>query len=97
RLLPTAAEHGVAVLVMRPFESGELFARVKGKAVPAWASELECTSFGQLFLKFILGHPAVHCPLPATASPKHMADNVRAGFGRMPDAAEREKIAALID
>ncbi|MBZ5708817.1 transposase [Nannocystis pusilla] len=53
-------------------------------------------SFDQLFLKSILGHPAVHCPLPATSSAKHMADNVRAGFGRLPDAAEREKIAALV-
>lgn len=96
RLLPAAAEHGVAVLVMRPFDEGKVFARVKGKALPPWASELGCTSFAQLFLKFILGHPAVHCPLPATRSPEHMADNVRAGLGRMPDAAEREKIAALV-
>lgn len=96
RLLPTAAELGVAVLVMRPFAGGELFARVKGKPLPPWAAELECTSFGQLFLKFILGHPAVHCPLPATSSARHMADNVRAGFGRLPDAGEREKIAALV-
>ncbi|PCC72246.1 Aldo/keto reductase [Nannocystis exedens] len=96
RLLPTAAELGVAVLVMRPFDGGSLFARVKGQPLPGWAADLECTSFGQLFLKFILGHPAVHCPLPATSSPKHMADNVRAGFGRLPDATEREKIAALV-
>ncbi|MCY1066338.1 aldo/keto reductase [Nannocystis sp. RBIL2] len=96
RLLPTAAELGVAVLVMRPFDGGSLFERVKGQPLPAWAADLDCTSFGQLFLKFILGHPAVHCPLPATSSPKHMADNVRAGFGRLPDAAEREKIAALV-
>lgn len=97
RLLPTAAELGVAVLVMRPFDGGSLFARVKGKPLPAWAAELECTSFGQLFLKFILGHPAVQCPLPATSSAKHMADNARAGFGRMPDAGERERIAALVE
>lgn len=96
RLLPTAAELGVAVLVMRPFDGGNLFARVKGKPLPPWAADLECTSFGQLFLKFILGHPAVHCPLPATSSAKHMAHNVRAGFGRLPDPAEREKIAALV-
>ncbi|WP_434422878.1 aldo/keto reductase [Nannocystis pusilla] len=96
RLLPTAAELGVAVLVMRPFDGGSLFERVKGQPLPAWAADLDCTSFGQLFLKFILGHPAVHCPLPATSSPKHMADNVRAGFGRLPDAGEREKIAALV-
>lgn len=96
RLLPLAAELGVAVLVMRPFDGGELFARVKGRPLPPWAADLDCTSFAQLFLKFILGHPAVHCPLPATSSAKHMADNVAAGFGRLPDAAEREKIAALV-
>jgi aryl-alcohol dehydrogenase-like predicted oxidoreductase len=96
RLLPTAAELGVAVLVMRPFDGGALFERVRGQPLPEWAADLECTSFGQLFLKFILGHPAVHCPLPATSSAKHMADNVRAGFGRLPDAGEREKIAALV-
>lgn len=96
RLLPAAAEHGVAVLVMRPFDAGQLFARVKGRALPPWAAELGCASFGQLFLKWILGHPAVHCPLPATSSPKHMADNVGAGFGRLPDAAERRKIVEFV-
>lgn len=97
RLLPAAAEHGVAVLVMRPFDAGQVFARVKGQSLPPWAAELGCTSFAQLFLKFILGHPAVHCPLPATSSPRHMADNVRAGSGRMPTEEERRKIVALVE
>jgi diketogulonate reductase-like aldo/keto reductase len=95
RLLPAAAEHGVAVLVMRPFEGGDLLARFRGRELPPWAADLGCTSFAQLFLKWILGHPAVHVPLPATANPRHMADNLRAGFGRLPDDAERRKIAAL--
>ena len=96
RLLPAAADHGVAVLVMRPFEGGELLARVKGRPLPPWAAELGCTSFAQLFLKFILGHPAVHCPLPATARAEHIADNLRAGFGPVADADARERIAALV-
>lgn len=93
RILPAAIETGTAVIVMTPFESGELFKRVRGREVPAWAAELDCTSWAQLFLKFLLGHPAVTCPIPATSNPKHLADNVRAGQGRLPDAAMRERIA----
>jgi aryl-alcohol dehydrogenase-like predicted oxidoreductase len=97
RLLPCAADTGTAVLVMRPFQEGALFKRMAGKALPAWAADIECTSFAQLFLKFILGHPAVTCPIPATSKPKHLADNVRAGFGPMPDEALRRKMVKLLD
>ncbi|QSQ20879.1 aldo/keto reductase [Pyxidicoccus parkwayensis] len=97
RLLPAAAEHGVAVLVMQPFASGSLFQRVRGKKVPEWASEFDCTTWAQFFLKFILGHPAVHCPLPATSSPEHVADNLRAGFGRLPDEKQRARMARFLE
>ncbi|WP_181790915.1 aldo/keto reductase [Myxococcus llanfairpwllgwyngyllgogerychwyrndrobwllllantysiliogogogochensis] len=97
RLLPAAAEHGVAVLVMQPFATGQLFRQVKGRALPAWAADFDCASWAQFFLKFILGHPAVHCPLPATSNPEHVADNVRAGFGRLPDAKTRERMARVLD
>ncbi len=97
RLLPAAAEHGVAVLVMRPFEGGELFTRVRGRPLPGWAGELGCTSWAQVFLKFILGHPAVHCPLPATRKPAHMADNMAAGRGPLPDEALRRRMIAALD
>lgn len=96
RVLPAAADTGTAVLVMRPFAEGELFRRVKGKALPAWAGELGCTSWAQIFLKFIIGHPAVTCPIPATSNPKHMADNLQAGFGALPDAAQRRAMMAVI-
>jgi diketogulonate reductase-like aldo/keto reductase len=96
RVLPTAADTGTAVLVMRPFDEGGLFRRVRGKVVPAWAAELDCTSWAQLFLKFILGHPAVTCPIPATADPAHLADNLQAGFGRLPDAAQRKAMIAAL-
>lgn len=97
RLLPAATDTGTAVIVMRPFQEGALFKRVAGKALPSWAKELECTSFAQLFLKFILAHPAVTCPIPATSKPKHLADNVRAGTGPLPDAAMRKKMLSLLD
>lgn len=97
RVLPTAADTGTAVLVMRPFDEGGLFRRVRGKPLPAWAAELDCTSWAQLFLKFILGHAAVTCPIPATADPAHLADNIQAGFGRLPDAAQRRALIAALD
>src|SRR5262249_54507614 len=96
RLLPAAADHQTAVLVMRPFEEGALFDRVKGRALPAWAADLDCTSWAQLFLKFILAHPAVTAPIPATSSPKHLADNLAAGLGRLPDAEQKKKLIALL-
>lgn len=97
RLLPAARDSGTAVLVMQPFESGSLFERVRGKPLPAFARDFDCESWAQFFLKFILGHPAVTCPIPATSKPKHLADNVRAGFGRLPEepALRRKMIEHL--
>ncbi|HEX7839835.1 MAG TPA: aldo/keto reductase [Kofleriaceae bacterium] len=97
RVLPAAADTGTAVLVMRPFEEGALFGRVKGKPLPAWAAELDCTSWAQMFLKFIIGHPAVTCPIPATADPAHLADNMKAAFGRLPDATQRKAMIAALE
>jgi diketogulonate reductase-like aldo/keto reductase len=96
RILPAAADTGTAVLVMRPFEEGALFRQVKGKPLPGWAADLDCTSWAQIFLKFIIGHPAVTCPIPATSDPKHLADNIKAGFGRLPDAAQRRAMIAAV-
>ena len=97
RLLPLAAERGVAVLVNRPFSTGGLFGKVRGKALPDWAAEIDCASWGQFFLKYILGHPAVTCVIPGTAKPDHMRDNVAAGLGRLPDAVQRQRMAAYWD
>jgi len=97
RILPAAADTGTAVLVMRPFDEGGLFRRVRGKALPGWAADLDCTSWAQLFLKFIIGHPAVTCPIPATADPAHLADNIKAGQGRLPDAAARRAMIAALE
>jgi len=96
RLLPLAAERGVAVLINRPFEDGGVFGRIRGKPLPAFAADLDATSWGQLILKFIAAHPAVTCIIPATASVAHLEDNLAAGRGRLPDARQREEIAAAL-
>ncbi len=96
RLLPLARERRVAVLVNRPFVEGALFSRVRGKTLPAWAADWDCESWAQLFLKWILAHPAVTCVIPATSRLAHLEDNMKAGLGRLPDAAAREKLAALL-
>jgi diketogulonate reductase-like aldo/keto reductase len=96
RLLPAAAERKVAVLINRPFEDGALFDRVRGKPLPDWAADIDCASWGNIFLKFIISHPAVTCVIPATAKPEHMTANVRAGHGRMPDAEMRERMAQYV-
>jgi aryl-alcohol dehydrogenase-like predicted oxidoreductase len=93
RLLPLAAERGVAVLVNRPFEDGALFQVVRDRALPAWAAELDCRSWGQLALKFIASHPAVTCVIPATGKVEHLTDNLGAARGRLPDSGQREAIA----
>jgi aryl-alcohol dehydrogenase-like predicted oxidoreductase len=94
RVLPAALEHGVAVLVMRPFQRAGLFDKVESKPLPGWASEIDCSSWAQFFLKWVLGHPAVTCPIPATSKPHHMADNMAAGFGPLPDEAMRKRMLA---
>ena len=96
RLLPAAAAHGVAVLVMQPFATGRLFAQLAGTPLPAVASELACTSWGQLLLAFVLGHPAVTCPIPATSKLAHLDDNLGALHGPVPDQAQRAAIIAAV-
>jgi diketogulonate reductase-like aldo/keto reductase len=96
RLLPFARDRGIAVLVNRPFAEGALFRHVRGQSLPPWAAELGCESWGQLFLKWILAHPAVTCVIPATSKPEHLDDNMKAGLDPLPDAAARDRIAALI-
>jgi len=92
RLLPLAQDRGQAVIVNMPFEKGRLFKFVKGKPLPDWADEIDCASWGQFFLKFIISHPAVTCVIPATSKVKHMKDNMTAGLGRLPDQKMRLKM-----
>jgi diketogulonate reductase-like aldo/keto reductase len=94
-LLPVAAERNVAVIVNRPFEDGDMFRRVRGRPVPEWAAEFDCSSWAQLFLKYIIAEPAVTCAIPATSNPAHMADDLKAGSGRLPDAHQRQRMRQL--
>jgi len=96
RLLPLAADKGIATLINRPFARGELFSRVSGTTVPAWAADFGCQSWGQFFLKFAASHPASTCVIPATSKHKHMLDNMAANYGRLPDAQERAKMIELL-
>lgn len=96
RLLPLAAERGVAVIVNRPFARGALFRRVRGHAPPAWAADLGIASWAQFFLKFVVGHPAVTCAIPATSKPKHLLDNMAAGYGPLPDEATRRRMLQVL-
>jgi aryl-alcohol dehydrogenase-like predicted oxidoreductase len=91
RLLPLAQDLGIAVLVNRPYQAGRLFSAVRGRDLPGWATDF-AASWGQFFLKFIISHPAVTCVIPGTSEPRHMRDNVEAGFGELPDAATRERM-----
>ena len=97
RLLPLAAERGIAVLVNQPFGGGGLLRRLLGRPLPALAAEIGCQSWAQLLLKFVLGHPAVTCVIPGTGKPEHMRDNVAAGVGAMPDAALRARLVKELD
>jgi diketogulonate reductase-like aldo/keto reductase len=96
RLLPLAQDRGIATLINRPFQRSRLFHQVKGVPLPEWAREFDCASWGQFFLKFTLSHPATTCVIPATSKPHHMADNMAAGFGRLPDAAMRKRMIAHV-
>ena len=95
RLLPLAADRGVAVIINRPYEGGSLFRKVRGRKPPAWAEEFGANSWGRFFLKFILAHPAVTCVIPGTGRPDHMRDNVGAGFGPMPNSKQLRRIAGF--
>jgi len=92
RLLPLAQERGIAVLANRPFQKGGMFDRVAGKPLPEWAAEIDCRTWAQFFLKFVVSHPAVTCAIPATSRVKHMRDNMGANTGRLPDRDMREKM-----
>lgn len=93
RLLPLARERGIAVLVNRPFREGALLRQLQRHPLPAWAGEIDGTSWAQLALKFIVSHPAVTCAIPATSNPTHLRENMGAARGRLPDAALRQRLA----
>jgi aryl-alcohol dehydrogenase-like predicted oxidoreductase len=97
RILPLAADRGQAVMVNVPFGRDRLFKAVQGKAVPDFAKGFGCETWPQFFLKYVLGHPAVTCPIPGMAKVAYVEDNLAAARGRLPDAAERKQMEAFID
>ncbi|HEX6098753.1 MAG TPA: aldo/keto reductase [Thermoanaerobaculia bacterium] len=96
RILPLAKERGVRVLINRPFGAGSLFRETRNKPLPAFAKDLGATSWAELFLKFVISHPAVTCAIPATSKVEHLRQNMSAGKGPMPDAAMRKRIAEAV-
>lgn len=93
RLLPLARERGIAVLVNRPFREGALLRQLHRHPLPDWASEIDCTTWAQIALKFVVSHPAVTCAIPATSNPAHLRENMGASRGHLPDAALRQRMA----
>ncbi|NIP59527.1 MAG: aldo/keto reductase [Gemmatimonadetes bacterium] len=96
RLLPMARERGIAVMINRPFAGGRLFGRVRGRELPTWASEIDCRAWSQIFLKYVLSHPAVTCAIPATSDPGHLRENMGGGRGRLPDPALRRRMEEAV-
>jgi diketogulonate reductase-like aldo/keto reductase len=96
RLLPLAAERGIAVIINLPFGGGGLLRRLRGRPLPTWASEIGCETWAQMLLKFVVSHPAVTCTIPGTSKPEHMRENAHAGTGPLPDAALRRKMIASV-
>ena len=97
RILPLARDLGMAVLINLPFGRGRLFAKARGRPLPPWAAEFDCTSWAQFFLKFVLAHPAVTAVIPGTDKPEYALDNLNAARGRIPDARVRDDIIRYWD
>lgn len=97
RMLPMFHDKGIAVLINRPFMNGTYFSKLGQRPVPEWATEFDCETWAQFSLKYILPNPAITCVLTETSNPAHMAENAQAAFGRMPNDAERKRMAAVID
>jgi diketogulonate reductase-like aldo/keto reductase len=92
RVLPAAMDNGAAVLIARPFSNGRYFGLVGDKELPGWAADFECESWAQFSIKYILGNPAVTCVISETTKVHHVTDNMRSGYGRLPDEAERQRM-----
>lgn len=97
RIIPLAGDRGMAVMINLPFGRGRLFNAVQGKKLPEWASEFDCQSWAQFFLKYIVSHPAITCAVPGMAQAKYVVDNLGAARGRLPDAATRRKMEQFIE
>ena len=97
RILPLAQDMGIGVMINKPFGGGDFFKRVSGLTLPDWAAEIDCTSWAQFNLKYILGHPAINCVLTETTKTKNLEENLLSATGRLPDEAMRKKMKAHFD
>jgi len=91
-ILPLARDRGIAVLVNLPYARGMLFSAVADHPLPDWAADMDVTSWGQVFLKYVISYPAETLPIPGTTKPHHVRDNMGAAFGRLPDENLRREI-----
>ncbi len=96
-ILPLARERGMAVMVNLPLGRGRLFAAIRGKPLPPWSTEFDCTSWAQFFLKYVIAFEAVTCAIPGMGKPEHVRDNLAAARGRLPDAGTIRRMEAFID
>jgi len=96
RILPLARDRGIAVIANRPFREGALVRALARQPLPTWAADVDCTSWAQLVLKFIVSHPAVTCAIPATTRVAHVRENMNAAYDRLPDASLRQRIIASV-
>lgn len=97
RIIPLAAERGMAVFINLPFGRGSVFRATQGKELPAWAAEIDVTTWAQFMLKYLVSHPAVTCAVPGMAQARYVDDNLKAAQGRMPDVAMRRRMEQFID
>jgi aryl-alcohol dehydrogenase-like predicted oxidoreductase len=97
RIIPLAKDRGMAVFINLPFGRGRLFKAVEGKPLPDWAAEIDCTTWAQVFLKYVVSHEAVTCAVPGMAQARYVPDNLSAARGRLPDAALRRRMEQFID
>jgi diketogulonate reductase-like aldo/keto reductase len=97
RILPLARDRGIAVIVNRPFQQGDLVRKLARHPLPGWAGEIGCATWAQFILKFIVSHPAVTCAIPATTRVDHVQENLAAAAGQQPDAAMRARMIAHVE
>ena len=97
RIIPLAGERGVAVFINLPFGRGSVFRATQGRPLPDWAAEIDCTSWAQIMLKYLVSHPAVTCAVPGMAQARYVDDNMKAAQGRLPDAALRRRMEQYLD
>ncbi len=97
RIIPLARDRGMAVMINLPFGRGRLFQATQNRPLPDWAAEIDCATWAQVFLKYLVGHPAVTCVVPGMAQTRYVDDNLAAARGRLPDSAMRTRMEQYID